>query len=394
MLRSFFFIVPFVLAIGVHFLLARYLAEAIPWLRSRKREVVGFAVALCLLTGVTRLASFVSHADLIVRLLAVGLTEWMIVLFGAVPFGLTRLAFLAADWAARPRPAPLPAPADPSVRVLTRRQAVEGVTGLLAFGASTAVLGWGMLRGRHEFMLEEVPVRMLGLPRALDGYTIVQISDVHAGVFVGARELAEGLALVRAARPDLVVVTGDLVDNDGSYAPWLASELAKLKTRDGVFAVLGNHDYYGGADVVKRAARGAGVDLLVNEGRTIRARDGGGFALLGVDDRWARRSGGPGPDLARAEAMVRTDVPRVLLAHQPEYFDTASSRVGLQLSGHTHGGQINPGFRPSELFMRYIAGRYEAKGSTLWVNRGFGVAGPPSRVGAPPEVTKIVLVAA
>jgi hypothetical protein len=92
--------------------------------------------------------------------------------------------------------------------------------------------------------------------------------------------------------------------------------------------------------------------------------------------------------------MVRSDAPRVLLAHQPNYFDTASARVGLQLSGHTHGGQINPGFRPADLFMRYVSGRYEENGSTLWVNRGFGVAGPPARVGAPPEVTKIVLVTA
>jgi hypothetical protein len=323
----------------------------------------------------------------------------MIVLLGAIPLGLTRIFFLLVEKLRRLRRGraalPVEAPSETSLPVFTRRQAVERATGLVAFGGSTAVLGWGMVRGRHAFALEEVPVSIPGLPRGLDGYTIAQISDVHAGVFVGDRELEEGLSLVRAMRPDLIVVTGDLVDNDGRYASWLASELAKLETRDGIFAVLGNHDYYGGADVVAQAVRSAGVDLLVNEGRTIRARDSGGFALLGVDDRWARRSGGAGPDLARAEAMVRPDAPRVLLAHQPDYFDTATSaHVALQLSGHTHGGQINPGFRPGDLFMRYIAGRYEAQGSTLWVNRGFGVAGPPSRVGAPPEVTKIILVAA
>ena len=397
--RSFFVVVLFAVAVGVHLLVAHWLAEVIPWLRNRKRALRGVALGFCLLTVVGRLAAQVSHADLVVKLVALGLTESMIVLLGAIPLGLTRIFFLLVEKLRRLRRAraalPVQAPSETSLPVFTRRQAVERATGLVAFGGSTAVLGWGMVRGRHAFALEEVPVSIPGLPRGLDGYTIAQISDVHAGVFVGDRELEEGLSLVRAMRPDLIVVTGDLVDNDGRYASWLASELAKLETRDGIFAVLGNHDYYGGADVVAQAVRSAGVDLLVNEGRTIRARDSGGFALLGVDDRWARRSGGAGPDLARAEAMVRPDAPRVLLAHQPDYFDTAASaHVALQLSGHTHGGQINPGFRPGDLFMRYIAGRYEAQGSTLWVNRGFGVAGPPSRVGAPPEVTKIILVAA
>jgi len=395
MRRSILFVVILALVIAAHVFVALWLVEVIPRLRNRKRALVGVAMGLCLFVAVGRLMALVSHADLVVKLIAAGLIESTIVLLGAVPLGLTRAGFRLFDRLARPhRAAPPEAPPDGLLPVLTRREAVERVAGFLALGTSTAVLGWGMVRGRHEFALEEVPVRLPGLPRALDGYTIAQISDVHAGVFVGDRELGEGLSLVRAMRPDLVVVTGDLVDYDGRYATWLASELAKLRTRDGVFAVLGNHDYYGGVDVVARALRSAGVDLLVNEGRTIRARDNGGFALLGVDDRWARRSGGAGPDLARAEAMVRPDAPRVLLAHQPDYFDTASARVGLQLSGHTHGGQINPGFRPGDLFMRYIAGRYEGNGSTLWVNRGFGVAGPPSRVGAPPEVTKVVLIAA
>jgi len=132
----------------------------------------------------------------------------------------------------------------------------------------------------------------------------------------------------------------------------------------------------------------------VNEGELIRGRDGGGFALLGVADMFASGSREQPPSLERALAMVPPDAPRILLAHQPAYFPVARGRVALQLSGHTHGGQINPGFRPAALFMRYLSGRYEERGSTMWVNRGFGVAGPPARIGAPPEVTKIVLVAA
>ncbi|MEO6421079.1 MAG: metallophosphoesterase, partial [Polyangiaceae bacterium] len=234
----------------------------------------------------------------------------------------------------------------------------------------------------------------VGLPRALDGYTIAQISDIHVGLFVGERELREGLSRLAEIKPDLVVATGDLVDIDPSFAPLMARALGALRARDGVAAILGNHDYYTGASKILAALRAVGVNALVNTGVHLRKDDGGGFALLGVDDLSARRSGGPGPSLTKAIAMVPPDAPRILLAHQPRYFLESQGSVALQLSGHTHGGQINPGFRPADLFMEFVAGRYEGDGSTLWVNRGFGVAGPPSRLGAPPEVTKIVLVAA
>ncbi len=228
-------------------------------------------------------------------------------------------------------------------------------------------------------------------PRVLDGYTIAQISDVHVGAFTGARELGDGLDLMRSFHPDLVVATGDLVDFDSKDADAIASMLANVGARDGAYAILGNHDHYAGPDEVTRRFLAAKVRLLVNEGVTIRDA----FALLGVDDvhgRTSPRPGFTGPDLGRAINMVRPDLPRILLAHQPKYFRESRGRVNLQLSGHTHGGQVNPGFTPAKLFMPYVAGRYEEDASTLWVNRGFGVVGPPARIGAPPEITKIVIV--
>jgi predicted MPP superfamily phosphohydrolase len=158
--------------------------------------------------------------------------------------------------------------------------------------------------------------------------------------------------------------------------------------------IPGNHDYYTGAPAVLDGMRRAGIDVLVNRGRIIAEGDGG-FALLGVDDLWARDNiGGHGPDLAAALSMVRPDLATVLLAHQPRYAAIASKAgIDLQLSGHTHGGQINPGFRPIDWFFRYVAGRYDVGRTQLYVNRGFGTVGPPTRVGAPPEITKIVLVA-
>jgi predicted MPP superfamily phosphohydrolase len=278
-----------------------------------------------------------------------------------------------------------------------RRQAIEQVAGVSLFGATTAALGWGMVRGRHSFQVEEVVVRVKDWPRALDGYTIAQVSDVHMGAFVGDRELDEGFELVSRVRPDLMVATGDLVDFDATTIGPLLERMARVNARDGAFAILGNHDHYAGAAEVVRRIQGSQVRLLSNESVHLRSGDGGGFALLGVDDlhgRTGRSPGFGGPDLPAALRGVAPELPRILLAHQPNYIRESAGRVALQLSGHTHGGQINPGFRPADLIMEFVSGRYERQGSTLWVNRGFGVAGPPSRVGAPPEVTKIVIVAA
>jgi predicted MPP superfamily phosphohydrolase len=221
-----------------------------------------------------------------------------------------------------------------------------------------------------------------------------QVSDIHTGPFMGDRGLDEGLARAIEARPDLLVATGDLVDFDSRFAPLVARKLMSVGARDGVCAILGNHDYYAGADAVAAALSAAGVEVLRNAGKRIRPSDGGGFALLGVDDLSAPRAGGTGPDLARAKSMVPSDVPHVLLSHQPKTLDDWAGAVALQLSGHTHGGQINPGFCAAGVLLRYIAGRYERNGTTLYVNRGFGTAGPPSRVCAPPEITKVILVAA
>ena len=275
-----------------------------------------------------------------------------------------------------------------------RRQMGEAAGGMALIGATGSMLGWGAMRGRHAFERVELPVRIAGLPRALDGYVIAQISDIHAGSYVGQRELDEGLELVRAARPDLVVVTGDLVDFDPSFAPFVARKLAALAPRDGLFACLGNHDYYSGAGEILRAIRAAGISVLVNEGRVVRPADGGGFALLGVDDVWGSRYGGPGPNLDRALSEVPEELPRILLSHQPPTVQRWQGKVALQLSGHTHGGQINPGFRPADFFLPYVAGLYRVGGTMLYVNRGFGTVGPPSRICAPPEITRIVLVSA
>ena len=381
---------PISLALSLVLMGVLYLwsTRTFPALRQRRRTVAIVLASLVVGQLVTRWTVVLWHVGnpLQTVLVVVGMTLGM----AAVPIAVMQvLASLVARVAKRFRPPP-PVPEG----AMTRRQVVEAVGGVAMLGATGATLGWGAVHGRHDYELVELPVRIAGLPRALDGYVIAQVSDLHAGNYVGERELDEGLERVRAARPDLVVVTGDLVDFDPAFAPLVARKLADLAPRDGVFACLGNHDYYAGWERVVASLRAAGITPLVNEGTVVRPRDGGGFALLGVDDRWSGRYGRPGPRLDEALAMVPESAPRILLSHQPVTVDRWQGKVALQLSGHTHGGQINPGFRPADLFMSYVSGLYRVGGTVLYVNRGFGTVGPPSRVGAPPEITRIVLVAA
>ena len=379
---------------GAHFLAARWLLAVSPWARERRRLVFRIAAALSLILATLRLLSRWFHTPFFHDILAIAMVELAIIVMSLAPLGLSLLASRAiarAFDAVKP-----PADTVAAEARVGRREAIERAAGVTIACTTTGALGWGMVRGRHSFTIEEVPIKVPGWPRALDGYVIAQVSDVHVGAFVRDRELDEGFELVRRARPDLVVATGDLVDNDAAFIDLLNARLLGAGARDGAYVVLGNHDHYAGAAKVAERIRRAKVGLLHNEGVHIRRGDGGGFALLGVDDlhgRKARSPGHPGPDLGRALAGLPPDIPRVLLAHQPPFFNESQGRVALQLSGHTHGGQINPGFRPAAAVMDFVAGRYDRAGSILYVNRGFGVTGPPARVAAAPEITKLVLLA-
>ena len=174
--------------------------------------------------------------------------------------------------------------------------------------------------------------------------------------------------------------------------------MRRLSERAPVSAIVGNHDYYAGIRPVLDALRKAGADVMINSSRQIEDK----LVIGGVDDVWAaRQNRGGGPDVDKAFAGTDPDLPRVLLCHNPSYYPEAAGQADLQLSGHTHGGQFSPLVNPARLVLRhgYIRGRYERarsgdradSKSQLYVNRGFGTAGPPARIGSPPEVTKIIL---
>jgi uncharacterized protein len=281
------------------------------------------------------------------------------------------------------------APPLPDRRAFLARAAAGGAVTL---GIGSGV--YGALIGRHDYTLETVPIRLAKLPKALDGLTIVQLSDLHVGTFVGDYELRTALEFVQRAKPDVIVLTGDLIDHDPSYAAALARFTRTLQgqARYGVFAIPGNHDHYAGAAQVLRMLREAGTQVLLN--RHVRIGDAGGqIVLAGIDDVAGPRFGSPGPRLEEAFANVSDEHARVLLSHNPSYFPRSHGWSDLTLSGHTHGGQIALFINPAELVLRhgFVRGHYAFEGSQLYVNRGFGTAGPPVRVGSPPEITKLVL---
>ncbi len=284
------------------------------------------------------------------------------------------------------------APGTPARREFLQQAAVGGAVSL---GAGSAL--YGTLIGRHDYAIEDVPVALAKLPRTLDGFRIVQISDIHVGLYVGEFELSRALTLIRDARPDAIVMTGDLVDNDIRYAALLARFTRKLEgvARHGVYAIAGNHDHYTGVQAVYQHLREAGAEVLHNRHVRIgQAQDA--FVLAGVDDVTAARYRGQGPDLVQAFAGATPDLARVLLSHNPSYFPTAKHAADLVLSGHTHGGQITLFINPAELVLQhgYIRGLYRNGESQIYVNRGFGTAGPPARVGSAPEITRLTLTRA
>jgi hypothetical protein len=264
-------------------------------------------------------------------------------------------------------------------------------------------VGIAKARGEHEVV--DVEVTLAKLPRALDGFTIVQLSDLHTGMTIGRDFVERVVARANALDPDLIALTGDLVDGPVADLADDVAPLADLRARHGVYAVTGNHEYYAGVDAWIAAISKLGVRYLRNErvaivasgaGRGTNDRDGAAFDLAGVDDYGADGYPGHGEDLPRALGGRDASRALVLLAHQPRQVRRAARHgVDLQLSGHTHGGQIWPWHYMVRLQQGgLLAGRYEVDGTQLYVTRGCGYWGPPVRLGAPLEITRVILRAA
>jgi predicted MPP superfamily phosphohydrolase len=261
-----------------------------------------------------------------------------------------------------------------------------------ALAGTIAAAGLGVAVSlRQRPRVRAVDVFIADLPAAFDGYRIAQISDLHCGPFASERRVADWVAAVNRLDADLVAVTGDLITSGPEYVSVVTAALGKLTARDGVFAAMGNHDYFTEGDTVAEGLANAGLTVLRNRGVTIR-RGEAPLYVAGVDDTWTHRH-----DLGAALAARPGAAPVVLLAHDPALYPEAVDRgVDLTLSGHTHGGQIGlPGlahrFNLARVMTRFTTGTYRSGKSTLYVNRGLGTTGPPVRLAVAPEIAVLTL---
>ncbi len=278
--------------------------------------------------------------------------------------------------------------ADPGRRLFLGRT-LAGVAGVAALGT----VGYGVRTATGPVPVKRVRVTLDRLPAALDGFTIALLSDIHLSPTTRREYLDDVVRSVNGLDAGLVAIVGDLVDGDVPELGPEAAALRNLESRHGTYFVTGNHEYISGAAQWVEYLPSLGVRVLRNELETI-SEGGAAFALAGVDDRTAETSGvaGHATDFDAALADRTDGQPVVMLAHQPVLFTEAARReVDLQLSGHTHGGQMVPFNYLVPLDQPWVAGLSRVGGSQLYVTRGVGTWGPPVRVGAPPEITVVEL---
>jgi len=264
----------------------------------------------------------------------------------------------------------------------------------LALGLTGAGLVAGLRSGLAPPRCVSQRFEIEGWPEALDGFRIAQISDVHIGPILGHRFADHLVERIQALRPDLIAITGDLVDGSAARLADEVEPFGRLAAPWGVYFVTGNHDHYSGASAWAERLRELGLRVLRNE-RVEVGPPGARFDLVGVDDHHAHFAGDGREDLAAALAGRDASRPAVLLAHDPASFAAARGQgIDLQLSGHTHGGQLWPFGWFVRLATPWVAGRYRDGRAQLYVSRGTGFWGPPLRLGSPAEITEITLHAA
>ena len=276
---------------------------------------------------------------------------------------------------------------------LSRRRFLQMML-LAAASMPFAISAYGAVSARSRKVVERVVVAIAGLPKPLDGFTIVQMSDIHSGFFMKESTMREQVEIANSLQPDIVALTGDFVATDDSQIAPFMRAMSGLQTRHGVFGCLGNHDMFTNSEAeLERQFRAAGFRLLRSANQLIEV-GGAKLNVIGVD----YMSGGSyGRLLDAALRGISLEGTTILLLHAPYAFpEVAKKGINLTLSGHTHGGQIALRFgdyilTPARLSTVFLAGLFKIDGSYLYVNRGLGTTGPPIRIGSPPEITHITL---
>ncbi len=368
------------LTYGTHYYLwARLIRDAVlpsPWLRIATILLVLLAASIPTAMILSRMLprdeikplswlAFVWMGALFMLLLSTGAVNTLSTLFSFIPSS------------------PL---ADPTRRLFFARGAavVSTIAGVALSGYGL----WSAWRGAH---VKSVAIKLAKLNPALAGYKIIQLTDVHIGPTLDKEFLNKIVSMVNAQDPDMVVITGDLVDGAVGALAEHVRPLQNLRSRDGVYFVTGNHEYYSGADEWIAFLATLNIRVLRNE--RVRIRGDQGFDLAGVDDATAHQFGrGHGADYEKALSGRDDSRPVILLAHQPRQVIGAEPyRPDLLLSGHTHGGQIAPINFLVKLQQPYVAGLHQHGPTQVYVSCGTGYWGPPMRIGARAEITKIEL---
>jgi len=265
---------------------------------------------------------------------------------------------------------------------------VASETPIRRFAGNWSKVAKGAMDEATSLSLERVEIRLKRLPRSLDGFKIIHLSDTHHSPFTTLEHIKRAVKIANRLRPDMFILTGDYVSHEREYIAPVAAVLGKLKAKYGVYACLGNHDHWTDADLVTHLFRGEGIKMLLNEGLRFEAR-GASFWLAGVDDYMVGKT-----DVPAALRGSFPDEMKLLLAHNPIIFREATrSGVDLTLSGHTHGGQIK--FRDEEKRIlptrKLTAGLYQRKSSQIYITRGIGTVVVPMRLRCPPEISFLEL---
>ena len=266
--------------------------------------------------------------------------------------------------------------------------AARSNTPLRDLASNFSIVARYALAEANTLTTEKIIIALKHLPKSLNGFRIVHLSDIHHSPFTSLEHITRAVEIANSLKPDMFVLTGDFVSHESDYIAPMAKVMGTLKSEFGTFACLGNHDHWTDADLVTNSLRGENITVLINEGFRFAAR-GASFWLCGVDDYMVGRT-----DLRSALRGSFSDEMKILLAHNPKIlYRAARASVDLMLSGHTHGGQVKIRNEEKRILPRrkFASALYRRKDTQVYITRGIGTVVLPVRFGCPPEVSLIEL---